>query len=92
MLVSVEWLKKYRVHFKLRNPKGSEQYESLKQSIRLYGFVDNLKLVVGEDGLCRLLDGHHRLQIAEELGIQNVPLEIIKRKKIKDRGIKLEWG
>jgi len=89
--ISLRWLKKYRVHFDLRNPPGTEEYERLKTSIKRYGIIEPLKIVVGEeDNLARLLNGHHRLSVAEELGFETVEVEIIKRPYISDRGIKIE--
>jgi ParB-like chromosome segregation protein Spo0J len=92
-MVDVSWLKQYRVHFVLRNKKGTPKYNKLKRSIAIHGITEPLVLVVGkQDGLCRLLNGHHRLAIAEELGYKQIPLDVVEREFIRDRGIKLKGG
>lgn len=53
-------------------PQSSEERERLKSDIRANGI--RLPVVVTEDN--EVLDGHHRLAIAAELGLTDIPVEV----------------
>ncbi len=55
--------------YQLLRSLTDEEYESLKQSIETQGVM--VPVVYDEDG--NILDGHHRVQVCEELGIKNWP-------------------
>jgi len=51
-------------------------YRRLKRSIEAHGVIEPL-LVREKDGALTLLDGHRRYRIAQELGIEKVPVLIV---------------
>lgn len=59
---------------------GTEEYDKLKESIRTEGFNSKHPIVLlirPRSGVCSsdsILDGHHRLNIAIELGLDVVPV------------------
>src|SRR5207247_8812842 len=53
-------------------PLSSDEYASLRADIAAHGVLVPLEATA--DGV--LLDGHHRLQAALELGLQTVPVRI----------------
>ena len=64
-----------------------EYYESLKKDIKENGIKEPIVLRYYYKGnAIRLLEGHHRLKIANELGIKNIPVRVIVvwDKSIKD--------
>lgn len=68
-------LMKYAKQESLRNPVGSSEYEALKSKIKTEGIKD--PLILGYDRekkLAELVEGNHRLSIAKELGLENVPV------------------
>lgn len=72
--ISVEWLKKFTVHDKPR--LNVKEFSGLKKSIVKDGITKPVTFSIGVmDGLGWLKDGHHRLWIAEEVGLQEIPIE-----------------
>lgn len=58
-------------------------YEDLKNTIALEGFTKPLRaIVVG--GQTYLSDGHHRVCVAEDLGMHTVPVVIVSIDGVKD--------
>ncbi len=55
--------------YQLLPPLSDEEYQSLRADIAAHGILVPVEL----DEAGQLLDGHHRLQIAAELGIQDYP-------------------
>ena len=61
-----------------------ERYDTLKESIEKEGFKEEFPIIVmlrrmgGED---KLFEGHHRLNIAIELGLESVPVRFIEWQK-----------
>ena len=67
-----------------------ERYDELKESIRVNGFDEDFPIVVlfrrvqGED---KIFEGHHRLNIAIELGLETVPVMFIEwQKEYNEKG------
>ena len=62
----------------LTDSQRSERYEALRDSIRSLGFDPRYPIIVllnrVEFGHDKLLQGHHRLNIAIELGLDKVPV------------------
>ena len=87
--VRTAWLKRHRVFFAIMRGRGTPQYNELKESIEKNGILEPLNFFIGvEDGLCRLQNGHHRLSIAEDLGLETVPMETEIRRNVPFRGIR----
>lgn len=58
--------------------KDDEHYAELRDSIREKGFVRPLTCRRNQrTGKLMFLDGHHRLFIAEELGMLTVPIQLV---------------
>jgi GNAT superfamily N-acetyltransferase len=56
---------------------SSEYFNELKQDIKENGIKQPIILrYYAKDNALRLFEGHHRLKIAKELGIENVPIQI----------------
>ena len=72
-LMSMASLAKYRSRTSLR---ASENPAKLRQSITDNGFTHPVHMRVYEDG-AQLWDGNHRLNIAEELAIKEVPVSVV---------------
>lgn len=71
----VEELKKYREYDRKSDPGSAEQLEALKYVIEKQGVRSPLGL--STDGTTALLhEGNHRLALAEELGIKELPVRI----------------
>ncbi len=68
-------------------PLDADVYEDLKEKIRYEGFTDPLKLWQAGDGNTYLLDGHHRYQICQELGIKPKAAYIL----CADKRSALDW-
>lgn len=60
---------------KTHNPTlSNKQYKKLVDDIRKNGITETIKYVE-HNGNKYVVDGHHRLRAAKELGIKNVPAE-----------------
>lgn len=64
--------------------KGSKQYEALKRSIQTYGLVE--PLVWNEDS-GRLVGGHQRLYIVQDLGWQTVDVVVVHLTEQQERAL-----
>lgn len=53
------------------------QIEELRKDIKENGIDNPIELVTNSKGEIRINDGHHRLQIAKELGIKNIPVRYL---------------
>ena len=61
-----------------------ERYDQLKESIKKNGFKEEYPLIVmlrREDNEDKLYEGHHRLNIAIELGLETVPVRFMEWEK-----------
>ena len=61
-----------------------ERYDQLKESIRINGFKEEFPIIImlrREGGEDKLFEGHHRLNIAIELGLETVPVRFIEWEK-----------
>ena len=61
-----------------------ERYDTLKESIRQEGFNEEFPIVImlrREGGEDKLFEGHHRLNIAIELGLATVPVRFMEWQK-----------
>lgn len=56
-------------------PLSIEEFDNLKTSMQEQGFLPEFPIIKDENGV--ILDGHHRAQAAEELGIE--PVVVVKR-------------
>ncbi|THF48479.1 hypothetical protein E6C50_14440 [Flavobacterium supellecticarium] len=57
--------------------KSKNAFSKLKANIKLNGIQEPIKFVE-HNGKRFVVDGHHRLRAAKELGIQNVPVQQVK--------------
>lgn len=57
--------------------KSKNAFAKLKADIKLNGIQEPIKFVE-HNGKRFVVDGHHRLRAAKELGIQNVPVQQVK--------------
>lgn len=70
-------LEKFSAQEELRTPKGSPEYETLKTDIEKNGIQE--PIVIGYDAQTKsaeIVEGNHRLAIAKELGIKDVPVVV----------------
>ena len=61
-----------------------ERYDTLKESIEKEGFKEEFPIVImlrREGGQDKLFEGHHRLNISIELGLETVPVRFIEWQK-----------
>ena len=61
-----------------------ERYDQLKESIKKNGFNEEYPLIImlrREGGQDKLFEGHHRLNIAIELGLATVPVRFMEWQK-----------
>ena len=61
-----------------------ERYDTLKESIEKEGFNEEFPIVImlrRENNEDKLFEGHHRLNIAIELGLETVPVRFIEWQK-----------
>ena len=61
-----------------------ERYDQLKESIKKNGFNEEYPLIImlrREGGEDKLFEGHHRLNIAIELGLATVPVRFMEWQK-----------
>ena len=65
--------------------EGKEKrYDSLKESIEVYGFNEEFPILImlrREGGEDQIFEGHHRLNISIELGLETVPVRFIEWEK-----------
>lgn len=57
--------------------RSEEQINKLKSSIEKNGFTEPIELVRKNDGTIEIENGNHRLQIAKELGIKEIPVTFV---------------
>jgi hypothetical protein len=57
--------------------RTTEQIESLRESIRQNGIVEPIEIYRKNDGTFAIENGNHRLKIASELGIEQVPVKLV---------------
>ena len=61
-----------------------KRYDSLKESIEVYGFNEEFPILImlrREGGEDQIFEGHHRLNISIELGLETVPVRFIEWEK-----------
>ena len=69
-----------------------KRYDQLKESIRINGFKEEFPVIImlrREGGEDKLFEGHHRLNIAIELGLESVPVRFIEWQK--EYNVKGRW-
>ena len=57
--------------------RTTEQIESLRERIRQNGIVEPIEIYRKNDGTFAIENGNHRLKIASELGIEQVPVKLV---------------
>lgn len=57
--------------------RTTEQIENLRESIRQNGIVEPIEIYRKNDGTFAIENGNHRLKIASELGIEQVPVKLV---------------
>ena len=71
-----------------------ERYDTLKESIRKEGFKEEFPVIImlrREGGQDKLFEGHHRLNIAIELGLTTIPVRFMEwEKEYNAKGIWVE--
>lgn len=77
-MVPIEEAAKYMEHDRAKTPlMSSEQYQKLKDDISENGIQEPLTLQYGaRDRIAAIGEGNHRLAIAKELGIKEVPMTV----------------
>lgn len=90
-MVPVSELEKFKEYD--RRPGGenaintSEYWESLKNHIKEHGFTDPLYVDYDQNkGIGHLSEGHHRLEIAKDLGITHVPVIVYPSRRTPANG------
>ena len=64
----------------LTRREKEERYDTLKESIKTSGFNEEFPILImlrREGGVDKIYEGHHRLNIAIELGLETVPVRFI---------------
>ena len=81
-LVPIEILKKYREYDRAKDPLLNEEgYGELKADIMANGIQDISIIMYGTETDTAILgEGNHRLAIAEELGIQSIPVRVVRQR------------
>ena len=62
----------------------AQRYDQLKESIRINGFKEEFPIIImlrRESNEDKLFEGHHRLNIAIELGLATVPVRFMEWEK-----------
>ena len=74
----------------LSRAQKEERYDELKESIRVNGFDKDYPILImlrREGGEDKIFEGHHRLNIAIELGLETVPVRFIEwQKEYNEKG------
>ena len=68
----------------LTKEEKQERYDSLKESIKDNGFNEEFPILImlrREGGEDQIFEGHHRLNISIELGLETVPVRFIEWQK-----------
>ena len=68
----------------LTREEKEARYDTLKESIKVDGFNEEFPILVmlrREGGEDQIFEGHHRLNIAIELGLETVPVRFIEWQK-----------
>ena len=68
----------------LTKEQKEERYDTLKESIKVDGFNEEFPILVmlrRENNADQIFEGHHRLNIAIELGLETVPVRFIEWQK-----------
>ena len=76
----------------LTRRQKEERYDQLKESIKSHGFNEEYPILImlrRENNEDQLLEGHHRLNIAIELGLETVPVRFIEWEK--EYNVKGRW-
>ena len=78
----------------LTKEEREDRYDVLKESIKTNGFNEEYPILVmlrRENGDDKIFEGHHRLNIAIELGLETVPVRFIEQQpeyNVKGREVK----
>ena len=76
----------------LTKREKEERYDTLKESIQRDGFNEEFPILImlrRENGVDMIFEGHHRLNIAIELGLKTVPVRFIEWQK--EYNVKGNW-
>ena len=68
----------------LTREQKEERYDTLKESIEKDGFNEEFPIIImlrRENNADMIFEGHHRLNIAIELGLETVPVRFMEWKK-----------
>lgn len=57
--------------------RNNEQITNLRNSIKQGGITEPIEIYMKHDGTYGIENGNHRLQIANELGIDNIPVKLV---------------
>ena len=78
----------------LTREQKEARYDELKESIRVNGFDKDYPILImlrREGGEDKIFEGHHRLNIAIELGLETVPVRFIEwQKEYNEKGRYIE--
>lgn len=81
LLISIDELWPYREYVRTRDKgnRSPEEWDELKQNMSENGWnaKDPLIMNIGSDGGVKIGEGNHRIAIAKELGIKEVPVRFI---------------
>ncbi len=59
-----------------------EQIQTLKKVIEDNGITYPVELIINEDGSFDINDGNHRIQIAKDMGIKELPVKIVENRQV----------
>ena len=86
--LSVKELEPFREYTRsqLRNSPRTKHYRQLKDEIARYGVQEPLGLILGANGHAYIGEGNHRHEIAKDLGISHLPVQLIFWQKPSSKG------
>jgi hypothetical protein len=82
-LVPIESVWKYKEFDRVKEPGGMWGREELKKDIEKNGIKEAIILDVDRNGNAVISEGNNRLEIAKELGIDVIPVKVMRRKNIE---------
>lgn len=77
--------------------RTTEQISTLKEDIKNNGITEPIEISQNSDGTYQIENGNHRLQIASELGIEEVPVKLVESwdsfvSRIQNKEARTEYG
>lgn len=87
-------IKQFKQKFPEHYLNGQDKWEKLREELKNKGWIEECPaiIMIRHVGKCRLWDGHHRLYIAKELGIDHIPVKFIFRHNKRNENQEIIYG